>query len=152
MTGQLRQASQTDVVHLAFEFAALVRRRFTERMTGEDWARAANLRPGCFGVLRTVHHAGEPISQREVAERTGIDASDVVDLVDRLERAGFLRRERDDRDRRRHALVLTANGRTAVDRFVAVSRAVDADVLAPLERVEREQLAALLARVVADAG
>ena len=50
------------------------------------------------------------MSQRDVAARTMIDASDVVDLVDRLEAAGFLRRVRDPDDRRRYTLVLTPAG------------------------------------------
>jgi DNA-binding MarR family transcriptional regulator len=139
---------RTDVVGLAFRLAATVRREFSARMVDEEWAAAANLRPGCFGVLRVVTHADGPVSQREVAERTGIDPSDVVDLVDRLETAGYLVRRRDERDRRRYALELTAEGRRAVERFGAVARAVDDAVLQVLEPGERETLRELVERVV----
>jgi MarR family transcriptional regulator, lower aerobic nicotinate degradation pathway regulator len=139
-------AERTDIVALAFRLAATVRREFVARMVDEQWARDANLRRGCFGVLRAVEHG--PASQREVAERTGIDASDVVDLVDRLETAGFVRRERDERDRRRYALELTPAGQDAIDRFTEVAQAVDEAVLATLEPDERDSLRTLIARIV----
>jgi DNA-binding MarR family transcriptional regulator len=141
-------AERTDVVALAFRLAATVRREFSNRMVGEQWARDANLRRGCFGVLRVVEQAGGPISQREVAEQTGIDASDVVDLVDRLEAAGYLRRRRDDRDRRRYALELTPAGDAAIERFTYVSRAVDEAILSVLTAAERDQLRELMERVI----
>jgi DNA-binding MarR family transcriptional regulator len=140
-------AERTDIVALAFRLAATVRREFSTRMIDEQWARDANLRPGCFGVLRVVERADGPVSQREVAERTGIDASDVVDLVDRLEKAGHRRRRRDELDRRRYALELTPAGQDAIDRFTLVARAVDEAVLADLDPDERETLRALMARI-----
>jgi MarR family transcriptional regulator, lower aerobic nicotinate degradation pathway regulator len=140
-------AERTDIVALAFRLAATVRREFSTRMIDEQWARDANLRPGCFGVLRVVERADGPVSQREVAERTGIDASDVVDLVDRLEKAGYVRRRRDELDRRRYALELTPAGQDAIDRFTLVARAVDEAVLADLDSDERETLRALMARI-----
>lgn len=140
-------AERTDIVALAFRLAATVRREFAAHMVDEQWARDSNLRRGCFGVLRVVQDADGPVSQREVAERTGIDASDVVDLVDRLETAGYLRRRRDGRDRRRYALELTPTGQDAIDRFAEVAQAVDESVLSVLDPDDRETLRTLMARV-----
>jgi DNA-binding MarR family transcriptional regulator len=141
-------AERTDVVALAFRLAATVRREFASRMVDEQWARDANLRPGCFGVLRIVERTDGAVSQRDVAERMGIDPSDVVDLVDRLETAGYLRRRRDERDRRRYALELTPAGGQAIERFAGVARAVDEAVLAVLEPDQRVTLRALIQRVI----
>jgi DNA-binding MarR family transcriptional regulator len=143
-----RTGERTDVVALAFRLAATVRREFSSRMVDEQWARDANLRPGCFGVLRVVERTSRPMSQRDVSERMGIDPSDVVDLVDRLESAGYLRRRRDERDRRRYALEITDAGRQAIERFAGVARAVDETVLGVLEPAQRETLRTLLRRVV----
>jgi len=85
-------------------------------MAAETWAADASLRRGCFGVLRVIERASTPLSQREVSALIGIDASDVVDLVDRLERAGFVRRRRDEEDRRRNVLELTTDGLRAIER------------------------------------
>jgi DNA-binding MarR family transcriptional regulator len=146
--GRQPTLERTDVVALAFRLAATVRREFATRMVSEQWARDANLRRGCFGVLRVVERADGPISQREVAEQTGIDASDVVDLVDRLEKAGYVRRGRDERDRRRHALELTPAGREAIARFAHVAGTVDEAVLSVLQPDERDTLRELLQRVI----
>jgi DNA-binding MarR family transcriptional regulator len=146
--GSQPTVERNDVVALAFRLASTVRREFSNRMVDEQWARDANLRPGCFGVLRVVERAAGPVSQRDVSERMGIDPSDVVDLVDRLETAGYLRRRRDERDRRRYALEVTPAGREAIERFVRIARAVDETVLAVLEPEQRETLRALLQRVV----
>jgi DNA-binding MarR family transcriptional regulator len=135
-------------VALAFRLAATVRREFASRMVSEQWARDANLRRGCFGVLRVLERADGPISQREVAAETGIDASDVVDLVDRLEGAGYVRRQRDERDRRRYALELTPDGSEAIGRFAQVSREVDQSVLSVLDDEERDTLRRLIARII----
>jgi DNA-binding MarR family transcriptional regulator len=146
--GRQPTIERTDVVALAFRLAATVRREFASRMVSEQWARDANLRRGCFGVLRVLERADGSISQREVAEGTGIDASDVVDLVDRLEQAGYVRRERDERDRRRYALELTPEGQDAIERFALVAREVDEAVLSVLDREERDTLRGLMARIV----
>ena len=139
-----------DLVQLAFGLAGAVRREFHSQMSAETWAHDANLRRGCFGVLRVIADSSEPVSQRDVAARTMIDASDVVDLVDRLEAAGFLQRVRDPDDRRRYTLVLTPAGRGAVARFGRVAEAVDAAILEPLTPRQREELRRLLRRVVGD--
>ncbi len=147
--GRQPTIERTDVVALAFRLAATVRREFASRMEHEQWARDANLRRGCFGVLRVLAGVDGPISQREVAERTGIDASDVVDLVDRLEQAGYARRRRDERDRRRYALELTPAGHEAIELFTRVAHEVDEAVLSVLEPEERDTLRSLIARIIA---
>jgi DNA-binding MarR family transcriptional regulator len=50
-------------------------------------------------------------SARELVRRTGLPSSTVSDTVDRLERAGFLTRERSSTDRRR--LLIRVTGRVA---------------------------------------
>src|SRR5215211_6889326 len=57
--------------------------------------------------------AGTPATPGWLGERLGMNSASVTALVDRLERAGHLRRERDGRDRRRVLL-------TVEDRAVAL--------------------------------
>jgi DNA-binding MarR family transcriptional regulator len=141
---------EADLVELAFGLAGAVRREFHSQMSTQTWAHDANLRRGCFGVLRVIADSPEPVSQRDVAARTMIDPSDVVALVDRLEAAEFLQRVRDPDDRRRYTLVLTTAGREAVERFDRVAEAVDTAVLAPLTQRQQGELRRLLRRVVGD--
>ena len=116
-------------------------------MAHETWAHEAGFRPGCIGVLHVVA-AREPVSQREVSDALLLDPSDVVTLVDILERAGLVERKRDPADRRRYALEVTTAGQLAVVRLREINREANQELLAPLDAGERAQLAALLARVV----
>lgn len=50
------------------------------------------------------------MSQGQLGDRLGLTSGGAVGLVDRLERAGIVRRDADPEDRRRHQLVLTPAG------------------------------------------
>jgi DNA-binding MarR family transcriptional regulator len=138
---------EPDVATLTHRLAALTRRAVGERMAHESWAHEAGFRPGCIGVLQVVA-AKEPVSQREVSEALLLDPSDLVTLVDILERAGLVERRRDPADRRRYALEVTARGQLAVVRLREINREANEELLAPLDEQERTQLAELIGRVV----
>ena len=59
---------------------------------------------------------GEGLSQQELSQHLIVTKSNVVGLVDRLERAGYLKREANSTDRRRNRIVLTPEGRELVGR------------------------------------
>jgi DNA-binding MarR family transcriptional regulator len=139
--------AEPDLSTLFHRLANITRRSMGAEMAQETWAMDAGFRPGCVGVLLTVERVG-PVSQREVSERLLLDPSDLVSLVDILERAGFVERRRDPADRRRYALEVTRAGGVAAQRLRAVSRAAQERVLEPLDEHERRALSALLSRVV----
>ena len=94
--------------------------------------------------------SGENPSQRELAEFLSLDASQIVALVDRLEKSGFVERQSDSRDRRSNIIVSTASGRALCTKAnAAVAAAQDAS-LQSLTVAEREQLRQLLARIAFD--
>jgi DNA-binding MarR family transcriptional regulator len=138
---------EPDIATLTHRLAALTRRAIGDRMAHESWAHEAGFRPGCIGVLHVVA-AKEPVSQREVSDALLLDPSDLVTLVDILERAGLLERRRDPADRRRYALEVTPQGQLAVVRLREINREANEELLAPLDADERAQLAGLLTRVV----
>jgi DNA-binding MarR family transcriptional regulator len=67
--------------------------------------------------------------------------------VKRLEAAGFLRREIDSADLRRHRLSLTPEGRKTLSRGLALMSKAFAARLARLNSVQQSELAALLERL-----
>lgn len=80
------------------------------------------------------------ISQQEMANAMEIDRSEVVRLVDSLEKAGLVTRTRDPDDRRKYRLVITAAGnRRRVETDAEISAATDA-LLHRLTPAERETL------------
>jgi DNA-binding MarR family transcriptional regulator len=92
------------------------------------------------------------LSQRELADWLGMDRSDLVKLLDELERSGQLRREPDPHDRRRHALTLTPEGADALRRGAEVlDRATDG-FLSELDPDQRATLHDLVLRALGVSG
>jgi MarR family transcriptional regulator, lower aerobic nicotinate degradation pathway regulator len=125
----------------------LFRREFTERLADEPWAVESGARPPTYGVLSVVGHLG-PVSQREVSDIIGLHASDLVEVVDLVERQGWVARRRDPADRRRYQLTLTDEGRAILDRYDALAAETEAAVLEPLTETERRRLMDLVSKVV----
>jgi DNA-binding MarR family transcriptional regulator len=80
------------------------------------------------------------ISQQEMANAMEIDRSEVVRLIDSLEKAGLVTRTRDPEDRRKYRLAITAAGnRLRADTDAKILEATDV-LLARLTPAERETL------------
>jgi DNA-binding GntR family transcriptional regulator/DNA-binding MarR family transcriptional regulator len=88
-----------------------------------------------------VYLSGNPgASQRSLVEALRVTPSTIVELIDDLEVRALVRRLRNPLNRRASVVSLTANGRTMLDRALALSRAVEQDLLAPLDTRDRERL------------
>lgn len=102
-----------------------------------------------FIVLRLADEAGGglELSQRELAERMGVEAPTMVRHLDRLEKEGLIERRRDPRDRRVARINVTPAGvqRLAVLRDVA--DAMDAEILKVLGTGTYDALARALERL-----
>jgi DNA-binding MarR family transcriptional regulator len=75
---------------------------------------------------------------------TGIDRSSVASLVAKLVRMRLVSRRKRPSDNRAYAVHVTAEGEAALRRNLAIADRVDADLLSPLSREEREGLLRLL--------
>ena len=92
-----------------------------------------------------------PAAQADICRRLGVDRSDMVAVLNDLERAGYVSRLLDPSDRRRNRVSLTPDGQSALGRCDRLVSQADAALLEPLSPAEREQLVSLLERI-ADAG
>ena len=106
----------------------------------------AEMRGYHFRVLAALEEHG-PASQADLSRSTGIDTSDVVAEINHLATTGYVRRRRDNRDRRRNVVSITKTGRAALDRAGRVVDSVQDDVLAPLSDDERNTFLQLLAKL-----
>jgi DNA-binding MarR family transcriptional regulator len=104
-----------------------------------------------FGVMTLLRNQkdadGDSASQQAIGERLRIDRTTMVALIDDLERAGYVKRDRNPDDRRAYVITLTAAGRKAQAR---AEKAVDSDAehfFARLSEPERQQLHGLLRRL-----
>jgi MarR family transcriptional regulator, lower aerobic nicotinate degradation pathway regulator len=107
-----------------------------------------------FGVMTFLRYEAEldrqgaQLSQQAIGERLRIDRTTMVSLIDELERAGYVKRERNPDDRRAYVITLTPAGKKVQAR---AEKAVDAHALEffrPLSEPERRELHRLLARLI----
>jgi DNA-binding MarR family transcriptional regulator len=143
------KALQDDVVDV-FAMVRLgnrLRDSFAARMKHEKWAHDAGFRPPCAGTLVVISR-DQPVSQRDVSRVLGIDPADLVGVIDILEQAGLVTRERDQNDRRRYALSLTKAGEARLARIDALRREAVDEVLVVLTPTERSTLARLVGKAV----
>lgn len=90
------------------------------------------------------------IAQRDLSELLGMDPSQVVALVDELEGAGLVKRSPDPADRRTRLVSATRRGGMVLRRARRLVEAAMDDFFEPLAEAERDQLRALLRKLVVD--
>jgi DNA-binding MarR family transcriptional regulator len=104
------------------------------------------LRPPHFGVLSLI--AAQPGSaQQELVDRSMIDPSSMVRVIDELESMGLAERRAHPHDRRRRAVHLTPAGKRRLERARKVAVATVNDLVEPLDDDERETLRLLLRKL-----
>ena len=115
---------------------------FMEETAGFD------VTPVQFAILNALmDEPGE--DQITLSGRVAFDAATSGSVLGRLEAKGWVRREADPLDKRRKLLWITPEGeQVALKMKRAVSRAQQR-IVSPLNARERDQLAALLAKLVA---
>ena len=92
-----------------------------------------------FSTLDALYHLG-PLSQRELGEKIYKTSGNVTMVVDNLERAGMVHRERSETDRRRVAVSLTGKGRKAIRELLPRRVAAIRDEMAGLSAAEQDEL------------
>lgn len=103
---------------------------------------------GHHAVLCALAEHG-PLAQAELARTVRIDPKDMVAALNELQSRELVTRERDPRDARKNLITLTPAGRTLLHRAERLGHRANADLTAPLDAAEREQLTALLGKLLA---
>lgn len=85
-----------------------------------------------LSTLRGMNDEGRVPTQREIADHTGLDPIYVSKLARTLADQGFLRRTTDPHDSRAVRLLITDRGTEVIDPAIAIVRALQDDLLAPL--------------------
>ena len=104
------------------------------------------LRPPHFGVMQLID--SEPgLAQQQLVQRSMIDPSSMVAVIDELEEMGLAERRRHPDDRRKHAVHLTQRGKRTLERGREAGVKLTREVFAPLAPDELETLRHLLRKL-----
>ena len=128
---------------LAWEMAETHRmmRRFYDRGASVLGVTSAQWRL----LLRLAREPG--LKQVELAERLDVEPITACRIVDRLEDAGLVERQRDPEDRRAWRLVLTAKAAPILEKLRLLAEEMSAEAFAGLSSDEVENMRSVLARV-----
>lgn len=112
---------------------------------------AASLReydilPTQFGTL-VIIGANPGIKQTDLAHAIQLDRSTIVPLLDRLEKEGWVTRERLPSDRRTNALKLTPAGEGFLAKLTPLVRNHDKRIQDMLDKNEKNQLISILNKI-----
>lgn len=99
-----------------------------------------------IGVLFVVNEAGA-IRMGDLAAKLQVAPRTTTDIVDGLERDGFLQRRPDPKDRRAMLLELTAGTRADFEKISSLRAAFVQEVFGHLSKGERKELVELLTKV-----
>ena len=123
--------------YLIRRFQVWVFQDFIKQMASID------LRPAQFSVLAVIA-ANPGLSQSDLSETLGIERARLVRMLDLLEKRGLTRRMPSQRDRRSHALQLTAEGQKTLKRAKTLADAHEAKLTEKLGAVPRETMIGFL--------
>jgi MarR family transcriptional regulator, lower aerobic nicotinate degradation pathway regulator len=112
-------------------------------------AKAGGLRPYHYRLMANLEEAG-PVGQAELGRVSGIDRSDVANMLAELEQRGLVERTTDPSNRRRNIVALTNAGNKQLEALADIIDAVQEEVVAPLTVTERRQLMKLLRKLLTD--
>src|SRR5690242_8011955 len=133
--------SQLGSIPLLIRLTRAVYKRATDEVLG--------MKHKGYMTLSSLRERGE-MPQSELCIAMHLDPNNCVILLNHLEAEGWIERRRDPADRRRHIVVLTAEGREALTRAERAMGSLEAEVFGALSSDEREVLHDLLTRALAE--
>jgi DNA-binding MarR family transcriptional regulator len=97
-----------------------------------------------FDVLSELERAGGPLTMSQLSQELMVSNGNVTGVIDRLEKTGFVRRERAEHDRRIQYIDLTAKGRKEFSKMAVQHERWLAEMLSGLTPADMGELQQLL--------
>ncbi|KAF2957752.1 hypothetical protein AS159_04885 [Thermotoga sp. Ku-13t] len=105
------------------------------------------IHPGQPPMLMIVaNHEG--ITQNRIAEELNVKPATVAIMLRRMERAGLIRREQDEKDRRLQRVYLTEKGKLYCDFLKQHSQSMETVITKGFTDPEKKQLESFLSRII----
>jgi DNA-binding MarR family transcriptional regulator len=122
---------------LMIKLGRITMHRFTEALE------PFGIRPRHVAALIELRDRGE-LTQQSLCGQLHLDPTNVVAILNELEKRGYATRRRDPEDRRRHLVEVSKKGLAVIEKVSDVMDGVEEELLDGLGPAEREQLEGLL--------
>lgn len=124
-------------VHLMHQYTTMGYKKFMN----------LGVHPGQLPVLKILSQE-EGASQKELAERIHVKPPTITVTVQRLEKAGMVRREADWLDQRKSRIFLTDKGKEVVDEILEICRESEKALIEGFSEEELDQLRGYFLRMI----
>ena len=114
--------------------------RFTEAL------KPFGIRPRHVAALIELRDQGE-LTQQALCGQLHLDPTNVVAVLNELEKRGYAKRRRDPEDRRRHLVEVSKKGIAVLDKVSEVMDGVEEELLDGLDPAERKDLEGILTSI-----
>ena len=125
---------------LMIKLGRITMHRFTEALE------PFGIRPRHLAALIELRDHGE-LTQQSLCGHLHLDPTNLVAILNDLERRGYAKRRRDPEDRRRHIVEVSPKGLAVIERVSEVMDGVEEELLDGLESAERAQFEGLLTSI-----
>ena len=105
--------------------------------------------PMMFSILSVLTHNGK-IEQTKLAKLVAIDKTNIVDVLKRLSKMGYVYRERCDTDKRKRYTIISEKGAHLVEKMNLMVLSSHEKTLMPLSDEERRVFICLLEKLVSE--
>jgi len=140
MAEKARADGNTMVGQLMLRTCRLVGERVRVKMEGIGFHKAQG-----FAVFYLAHHEGVP--QSEIARSFGLSPASVTNMLQRMERDGWIERRPDPDDQRISRVYLTKQARALADEAAGMFHELEREVTSALTAAEQAELRAILLKV-----
>lgn len=113
----------------------------------DDQLKDTQLKPGQAGILVILQMIG-PMSQRELADRIQITPPSVNVAIQKLEKAGYVRKEQDEKDQRMTRICLTKSGEEIIGNMHDIIRRTEETLLKNMSTEEKILVRRLLLQMI----
>ena len=102
------------------------------------------------GKILSILRREDGIGQKELAERLQIRAASLSELLDKMQKSGWIQRRVNEKDRRKINIVLTEDGLGISQQMIEARRDMVNTVFGVLNAQEQEQLEMLLSKLISE--
>ena len=102
------------------------------------------------GKILSILRREDGIGQKELAERLQIRAASLSELLDKMQKSGWIQRRVNEKDRRKINIFLTEDGLGISQQMIEARRDMVNTVFGVLNTQEQEQLEMLLSKLISE--